>query len=342
MTALKEYQRLEATGLWRATPDDQRREVIVSLGDATLVISDLKDQALTHWSLAAVARANPDETPAIYHPDGDPGETLELGAESDEMIAAIEKVRAAVNRRRPRPGRLRLVSVLATLTALTTLFTLYAPNILISHTVSVVPMANREAIGRSILGHMQRVTGTPCAEPTSMAALARLGQRLPGNDGAPAKLVVVRSGLRQALQLPGGYLMLSHELLEDYEEPDVAAGFIVTEQQRARLQDPLDRLLRSTGMISAFRLLTTGTVSDDHLKAYAEEVLSDPPIDVPTDPLVAAFKAKDLRTTPYAYALDISGETSISLIEADPFPNTAPRPVLTDSDWVRLQNICGG
>ena len=59
MTALKKYARLEATALWRAGPDVQRREVIVSIGDATLVISDLKDQALTHWSLAAVDRAKP-------------------------------------------------------------------------------------------------------------------------------------------------------------------------------------------------------------------------------------------------------------------------------------------
>ena len=56
MTALQKYERLEATGLWRETPDGQRREVVVSIGDATLVISDLNDTALTHWSLAAVER----------------------------------------------------------------------------------------------------------------------------------------------------------------------------------------------------------------------------------------------------------------------------------------------
>ena len=56
MTALTRYQRIEATGLWRARPEDQRREVVVSLGEATLVITDLNDRALTHWSLAAVLR----------------------------------------------------------------------------------------------------------------------------------------------------------------------------------------------------------------------------------------------------------------------------------------------
>ena len=58
MTALKEYDRIEATGLWRANADAQRREVIVSIGDATLTISDHNDRALAHWSLPAIERAN--------------------------------------------------------------------------------------------------------------------------------------------------------------------------------------------------------------------------------------------------------------------------------------------
>ena len=56
MTALSKYDRLEATGLWRINPSEQRREVVVSIGDATLIISDINDTALTHWSLAAVER----------------------------------------------------------------------------------------------------------------------------------------------------------------------------------------------------------------------------------------------------------------------------------------------
>jgi hypothetical protein len=58
MTALKEFQRLEAEGVWRATPTDQRKDVIVSLGDASLTILDLRENVLAHWSVAAVARAN--------------------------------------------------------------------------------------------------------------------------------------------------------------------------------------------------------------------------------------------------------------------------------------------
>ena len=107
MTALTKYDRLEAAGLWRAAPDQQRVDVVVCIGDATLTIKDMRDQALAHWSLAAIARANPGKRPALFHPEGDSTETLEIAADEDEMIRAIEKLRKAVERARPHKGRLR-------------------------------------------------------------------------------------------------------------------------------------------------------------------------------------------------------------------------------------------
>ena len=111
MTALSKYDRLEATGLWRATSSEQRREVVVSIGDATLVISDLNDQALTHWSLAAVERVPSEGQGAVFCPDGDPNETLDLGPDEAEMIEAINMLRRAVAKSRPKPGRLRWLAV---------------------------------------------------------------------------------------------------------------------------------------------------------------------------------------------------------------------------------------
>ena len=54
MTAIKEFERLESLGLWRGLKDSQRREVVVSFGEATLVLSDINNRPITHWSLAAI------------------------------------------------------------------------------------------------------------------------------------------------------------------------------------------------------------------------------------------------------------------------------------------------
>ncbi len=171
MTALKKFARIEATGLWRATPDEQRREVVVSIGDATLIISDMQDRAITHWSLAAVRRANPGKRPALFHPDGDPGETLELGADEAQMIDAIEKLRRAVERTRPRPGRLRGLGMAISLAAVVALSILWVPGMLTAHAVSIVPDVKRSEIGADLMRRIERMTGPACETPGGRRAL---------------------------------------------------------------------------------------------------------------------------------------------------------------------------
>lgn len=342
MTALTKYQRLEASGLWRDSAETQRREVVVSIGDATLIIADMQDRPLAHWSLAAVERANPGEVPAIFHPDGDPAETLELDSDADEMIAAIEKLRQAIDRGRPHPGRLRLVMLGTSMAAVVALAVFWLPDALREHAVQVVPPAKRADIGAALATQMQRVTGPACTDVQGQAALRRLAARLPGPDGRVPNLQVVRDGVRDVLTLPGARILLRARLIEDHEDPDVVAGYIIAAQERAALSDPLDRLLRSMGVRASFQLLTTGAVPEAALQRYAEALPSAPSIKIPDDRLLAGFARAGVRSTPYAYAQDVTGETVLSLIEADPYASTPPpRMVLSDNDWLRLQAICG-
>ncbi|MEM8729644.1 MAG: hypothetical protein AAGF79_06955 [Pseudomonadota bacterium] len=335
MTALTRYQRIEATGLWRAHAEEQRREVVVSLGDATLVISDINDQALTHWSLAAVLRQNPGERPAIFYPDGDPGETLELAETETEMIEAIETLRKAIDRARPRPGRLRLVGILASVLAVGLLGALWLPGALKFQAMTVVPDIKHQEIGETLLSRLERVAGRACRSDDAAAPLARLAQRT--NVRAVA---VLPGGVRHALILPGNLVVLNRALIEDHEDPAVAAGYVLTERARAEAQDPLDALLSFGGPAASFRLLTTGELSDETLTDYTEYVLTQPRPELEMDPILKAFETARVPSTPYAYARDVTGETVLSLIEADPMAGQTAPAVMTDRDWVLLQNIC--
>lgn len=336
MTALREYQRLEASGLWRATPEDQRREVVVSIGEATLTISDLNDRALTHWSLAAIERQNEGEMPAIYHPDGDPGETLELGADEQMMIDAIEKLRRAIERARPRPGRLRLASVGLVTLALALLLIFWLPGALMRHTVAVVPPVQRAAIGDAILGRIERVAGKACHSRETAPALNRLAART-----GVRRLVVLRTGVGNSLFLPGGIVLLNRTLIEDHEDPAVAAGHILAARARAQATDPLAALLGWGGPLASFRLLTTGQLGDALIDGYAESIIARPRPRPEDEALLALFAQAAIPSTPYAYALDITGETVLGLIEADPMAGRSLAPVIPDRDWVLLQGICG-
>lgn len=341
MTALSKYQRLEAPGLWRASPEAQRTDVIASIGEETLVITDTHDRVLAHWSLPAVARANAGKYPAIYHPDGDPGETLELAQNESEMITAIEKLRAAIERRRPHPGRLRLMTFLASMATVLALLVFWLPGALRTQAVSVVPAVKRVEIGRALMAQLQNITGPACEGNGGAAILTNLAQRLPATNG-PGQLVIVRDGVKSTIHLPGSIIVINRTLVEDFDEPDVVAGYIATERLRADTHDPLADLLVYTGMWSSFRLLTTGKLSDKNLQSYAQHLLARAPAPLSNESILAGFKNLSVRSTPYAYALDISGETTLGLIEADPFANQAPAPVLSDADWLRLQSICGG
>ena len=42
MTALDKYQRIEALGLWRNNNASQRKDVLISIGETTLLISDMQ------------------------------------------------------------------------------------------------------------------------------------------------------------------------------------------------------------------------------------------------------------------------------------------------------------
>ncbi|UWQ90164.1 hypothetical protein K3727_15390 [Rhodobacteraceae bacterium M382] len=335
MTALKQYERLEASGLWRPGPDDQRREVIVSIGNATLTITDLNDRPLTHWSLAAVDRQNPGLFPAIYNPDGDPGETLEMEEAETAMIEAVETLRSAIDRARPRPGRLRWASVLATIALVAAVLFLWLPGALLKHTVAVVPDIQRIAIGRALLGRIERVTGPICTSQSSDAILTRLSDRT-----GVRQLAVMSSGIATSLNLPGGIILLNRSLIEDHEDPAVAAGAILVERARAGQLDPLAELLTYGGPVTTFRLLTTGKLPRQTLDHFAESLLSAPRPVVPDDVLLATFAQSAIASTPYAYATDITGETVLGLIEADPMAGRKLEPVLSDRDWVQLQSIC--
>lgn len=337
MTALKQFAKLETEGLWRAGPDAQRREVVVCFGEATLVLRDMADRPLTHWSLPAIARVNPGEMPAIFAPDEDASETLELS--DDIMVEAIETVRRSVARRRPRPGRLRGWGLAVSVAIIGAGAGLWLPSALRDQTLSAASDATRASIGATLLGHVQRLTGTVCRNPRGIIALDRLKERALGS-ASHTQVLIVPDGVQTTLALPGGIILLNRALVEDYEDPAVPAGFLIAAEQARQEEDPLDKLLRAAGIRATFHLMTTGEIASDTLRNYAETIVGLPSPAVDTENLLSAFAQAQVTTRPFAYALDITGETTIGLIEADPVSAADVPLILGDGDWIALQGIC--
>lgn len=336
MTALPQYDRLEAPGTWRESPQAQRREVIVSFGDATLVIADDRSaRALAHWSMSALVRRNPGVRPAVYAPSYEPGEELEIA--DDTMIDAIEKVRAAIEARRPHPGRLRRTSRNVAIAVLALGVVFWLPGALVDQASRVVPAAKRAEIGRRVLDDLARSTGVPCHSRAGDKALEALAARLHGTR----EIVVVPHALSGARALPGGVVALGQNTLTGPDTPEVAAGAVIAAQLAQEGEAPLHALLGWAGMGAALKLLTTGDLPAEAVQGYGAVLLSEPPELPEPEALLSAFKAAGVSSTPYAYARDPSGESVLGLIEADPFKGApAPRPVLEDAEWLALKEIC--
>lgn len=339
MTALHEYERLECPGLWRDGPEGQRREVIVSFGDATLVIAETRSgRALTHWSLPAIVRLAEPSVPARYAPAPDADEELEIDDEA--MIAAIAKVHRLIAARQPHPGRLRSILLGAGLASVLGVLVFWMPGALVRHTAASLPFTKQQEIGRMALADLTRLTGNPCAAAEGQEALARLHRRLLGPEG---EIFVVPEGVGRSVALPGGIVVLSRSLVEASDTPEVAAGEVLAADLGAAEADPLVTLLGHAGLRATLTLLTTGDLPQGAVAGFGEVALRQSAPVLPDKAVLDRFAAAGVRSSPYAWFRDPSGESVLPLIEADPFRDRTPdRPVLDDTDWVALQGICGG
>ena len=342
MTALKKYARLESTGLWRDAAQGQRREVIVRMGEATLMLTDPRsEQVLSHWSLPAVLRLNPGQRPALYAPGEDAAEELEI-ADTD-MIAALKAVQSAVRAATPRPGRLRGSLTAVAVLAILAVAVLVLPGVLVRHTASVVPAAKRAEIGQRALDDITRLTGQPCDGAMGLPALARLSERIFGGEDTPI-LYILPEGLARPAHLPGGVILLPRSLAETGEDAQALAGAALAEGVAAAAADPMLDILHHAGLVDSFRLLTTGDLPPEALDGYGEAFLRRDSALSPATTLAAAFEQAQIPMTPYARALGAMGlpAEAQALEAADPFKNLIPSPLLSDSDWVALQSVCSG
>lgn len=294
MTALNQYQRLEASGQWRETPTGALREVVVSFGDATLVLADPRsDMPLAHWSLPAVIRLNPGEMPARYAPAPEDAEMLEV--DDALMIGAIEKVHRAIEASKPARGRLRGGLTLGAIAAMLVTGLFWVPPALVRHAADIAPPAQRAEIGRMILDEIERSTGSACSRPAGDMVRGRLAARLIGPD---AEIAVLPAVLRGARRLPGPITVIGEDLVEGQVTPEVAAGHILAAQAAALENDPLLDALRYAGPRATFHLLTKGSLPRAALAGYGEALLARAPSRPRMRPCWAISPVRACRASP--------------------------------------------
>ncbi len=336
MTALDRYVRLEAAGRWREAADAPWREVLVSFGSASLVISTFDEAPLTHWSLAAVERLSLDGGTARYAADGAGHEVLEV--HDPDMIEAIAEVSRMARHRgapRQRGRRRRAVAAglgAAALAALAWLALGPGPDMLRARALDLIPPEQEARIAARV---MRQLGTRPCDAEPGRAALARLSARaVPGT-----RVAVMPWTAPEISVLPGGGLLLARGVVEDAAAPEAVAGALVLGHVMAPRASALADWVGGMGPAALAGFLATGRIGPPQIARIAAHLRDPMPPPEPAE-ITAAAETMQARGIDPAPFLAAHGRAPGPAAGARVPP---PSPVLPrDRDWVALQNICEG
>jgi len=219
VTALDRYVRLESTGLWREHADEAAREVLVSFGNATLVLSGFDEEPLTHWSLAAVQILHQDADRTVFAADVPGSETLEIA--DPQMVEAIAQVRAGLaHAAAPAPVRRGAGRwIAAALGAVVLgLVAWVGPGWLRDVAFGLIPQDKADLIAEDIRVELP----PPCSLPEGRRALRSLvATASPGLD-----VQVMPWDVPRVARLPDGQVLLARSVVPEATAPEALAGWL--------------------------------------------------------------------------------------------------------------------
>ena len=334
MTALKEYDKLECTGLWRSGLTEQRREVAVALGESTIVITDMQNHALAHWALAAIDTIKHEGDKVILRPGTGSDESLEISDQA--MLEALTKVKRAIERNRPHPGRLRLIFAVAIVTIFVSIAAFWGPQAVVSYASTVLPEVKRVQLANALVERIGQLAGPYCSSPEGRQSAQQLADRL--NTDKILQLLILPGYRTFPIMLPGGTIILFENMVAGSDNPAVTAGYILSAFAAYNQSDQLRTYLEQAGPFTAFSLVASNNLSQTQVNQLAKIALSQPLTPAPQTALLNLFKTAEISSSPFAQIK--AGSNVKGLILQDPFPAGSPYPVLVDGAWLGLQAIC--
>ncbi|MEM9048880.1 MAG: M48 family metallopeptidase [Pseudomonadota bacterium] len=373
VTALERYARLEAEGVWFDGRSARPNPVIVRFGEATLTLSGADDVPRAHWALASL-RALPDQGDAkrlMLVPAQDSDERLVV--EDAEMISAIHAVCPDLKRIRvPRGSFRRLFLWGGGAVAAVLLIVFVIVPALAERLAVMIPPAQEEALGDQVLAQAKRVFGRfssgvrVCERPEGLAALDSMVARLEPHfeSHVPIKVQIFDHPMVNAFAMPGGHVVLMRGLIERAENAEEVAAVVAHEIGHVMHRDPTRLTLRSAGSAgilslligdvlggTAIALMTDAVINASYSRAAeaeadraAHRIMSD--AELPLEPMAGFFERlaegagdRNGLLSPLATHPDLAGRAEAAR-KADIIGDTRYVPILTQSAWLDLRQIC--
>ncbi|OUS04498.1 hypothetical protein A9Q96_16315 [Rhodobacterales bacterium 52_120_T64] len=267
MTAIEKYTRLEALGQWREVPDQSPREVVVSFGNASLVLSELNENPLCHWAMAATCRLSLDGSKAIYTPDTEGFETLEI--DDAEMVEAIAQVSRAVVATERKTSWFHWVFLAMATAAIGSAF--YAtPSLLRGQAARMTGPESARKLGSD----MVTTLGIDiCRAPRADVVRELFQSRVFLESRA---LLLIARHQQHSSVFPGGIVVIGGDALQAMRTPNDLADLTTTLLAQSDLA--LEKLFEGSSTRELFEYITSGKLADERLAQAAQNITDSPEI----------------------------------------------------------------
>ena len=251
MTAIKKYKRLEAVGKWKDSPSADFVDVLVSLGTSSIVVSDFKDNPISHWSLPSTKLVKKDDTGATFTADSDEIERLQV---SDlEMVKALLLVTNHGSPSRKKFELFKSVVLFFLIISVITIVFFWPPQFK-TVTLKIISNEQEYQIMKKILEKHLDDAGPVCNSVHGDQSLQTLIQSF-GQEFKDLEIYILQNQKLKVLHLPDGKITIGKKFLEEMTNQGMLIKILKLASDGNVRRLPLKRLIESQNTLTLIQFI---------------------------------------------------------------------------------------
>ena len=329
MTALDEYDRLEAVAVLKRSGEDEGTEVVVTFGEATLTMNALTDGGdtpISHWSLAAIDLIEKTDSKAVYSLNAMTEEVLEV--EDDTFQRALAKVLQDRRSYGTAPKGRRKFWIAGGLLGVGALAYLFLPAFVANVAKGMISPERAELLATEMIPMIEDRTGPPCGNASGLVVLEELAERI--NPSGGTSLRVHDLGDANVISLPGGTVLINRAIIEAAPQ-DTLTAWVAIGVANVIESPAISELFENQGLMDGLGFLASGQLSRSKKEAAVNRLLTSTST---ISPVVMENAAQLLANA------NLPG-SGLEAIRAGT-PSNGQADILSAQKWAALRGICSG
>ncbi len=272
MKRVKDYTTLEAHGYWRASKDDPGRRVVVVITTRHLTINSPSDRPLANWSLEAVRPVAPGSVPAIFTPDDDADETVEIHDRHVIKLLSAQIESLTTPRASPTPSvPWSPVLTIGLILAFVAVAAYVYSDEIATQMARLIPVSERVEIGEKSFLYLTETAGKHCTNHRGERILSTLSTDFFSGD---VMFRIIRNDRAFALTLPGRIVVFSDALLNHYQRNEAGANLLQATRSHLDATDPTADYMRHAGLYKASLLALGGQTDNTTIRGFIDARLA--------------------------------------------------------------------